>query len=195
VSRESPRIKVNVLRREEVTFLMRLWHVPAVMLYTDELPEFRGWDRSSDPAFAWREYRRRRSAQGVLHTQLVVRLPDNRPIGESFFAPLPEGYTMGPWRRPRDTATVMGDIKLLPEYWGRGLGTIAMKQVTDWVFRRTPCSLFIVPPHRKNRAAERVYEKTGFVLFERMRSDPGHRVMELTRSRYERLRGGPRPGA
>lgn len=193
--RESPRIKVNVLGRGDIPFLVHLWHIPEVMLHTDELPEFRGWDRSSDPAFAWREYRRRRAAQGVLHTQLIVRLPCCTPIGESFFAPLSEGYTIGPWTVPRGRVTVMGDIKLLPEYWGRGLGTLAMQRVTDWVFRRTPCSLFIVPPHRENRAAERVYEKTGFLLLERMREDSGHRIMELTRRRYERLRRSPRRAA
>jgi RimJ/RimL family protein N-acetyltransferase len=191
VSRESARIKVRILGREDIPFLIHLWHIPEVMLYTDELPEFRGWDRSSDPAFAWREYRRRRATHGVLHTQLIVRLAGRRPIGESFFAPLSEGYSIGPWTAPRGSITVMGDVKLLPECWGCGLGTIAMQRVTDWVFRRTPCSLFIVPPHRENRAAERVYEKTGFVLLERMREDSGHRVMELTRRRYEGLLGSP----
>jgi RimJ/RimL family protein N-acetyltransferase len=165
------------------------------MLHTDELPEFRGWDRSSDPTSAWREYRRRRATQGAVHTQLIVRLSGRTPIGESFFAPLSEGYSIGPWTVPQGCATVMGDIKLLPEYWGRGLGTMAMQRVTDWVFRRALCSLFIVPPHRENRAAERVYEKTGFVLFEPMREDSGHRVMELTRQRYERLRGSPKRAA
>jgi RimJ/RimL family protein N-acetyltransferase len=124
-----------------------------------------------------------------LHTQLVVRVRDGTLIGESFFAPLPEGYRIGPWQKPRDAATVMGDIKLLPEYWRRGLGTTSMQGVTDWVFRRTQCSLFIVPPHRMNVAAERVYEKVGFVLFEPMRRDDGHRVMELTRDRYEQRQG------
>jgi hypothetical protein len=36
-----------------------------------------------------------------------------------------------------------------------------------------------------------VYEKAGFVLDCRMVAEPGHRVMKLTRNRYERLRGRP----
>ena len=183
------RVKVGVLKRDELPFLIRLWHMPEVMRYADELPELRRWRKTDDPSRAWREYLRRRKALGPLYTQLVVRLPNGKPIGESFFAPVPPDFTIGPWSKPSRTVTVIGDIKLLPKYWGRGLGTEAMIKVTDWVFRRTSCRLLIVPPHRSNRAAERVYEKAGFVLFEKMRPDPGHRVMELTRSRYMKLRG------
>ena len=115
-----PRVKVGVLRREELPFLMELWGMPEVMRYADELPRLRGWKKSDDPSDAWREYRRRRAELGPLYTQLVVRLPGGKPIGESFFAPLPEDYTFGQWSKPRRKATVLGDLKLLPEYWGRG---------------------------------------------------------------------------
>ena len=186
--RGSSRVRVGVLRREELPFLLDLWRIPEVMRYADELPRFRGWRKSSDPADAWREYQRRRATDGPVYTQLVVRLPNGEPVGESFFAPLPEGFTIGPWRKPRGKLAILGDIKLLPERWGRGLGTEAMRKIVDWAFQRTDCDLFVVPPHRSNHAAERVYEKAGFVLFPGMRSEPGHRVMVLSRERYGRQR-------
>jgi RimJ/RimL family protein N-acetyltransferase len=168
---------------------MDLWSMREVMRYADELPTLRGWRKSWKPSEAWREYRERRARAGPLYSQLIVRTPAGKPIGESFFAPLPEGYEFGPWHKPSAKKTVMGDIKLLPRYWNQGLGSEAMLKVVRWVFLRTPCDLFIVPPHRSNPAATRVYEKSGFVLYPPMESARRHRVMELTRGRFERLPG------
>lgn len=106
------------------------------------------------------------------------------PIGESFFAPLPEGYTFGKWKKPEDIVCLMGDIKLKPEYWGQGLGTEGMQQVVERLFGNTVCSLLMVPPHRKNPAAQRVYEKAGFELYTGMRSWRNHKVMELSREKH-----------
>lgn len=75
----------------------------------------------------------------------------------------------------------MGDIKLLPQYWGRGLGTEAMRQVVAWVCDNTAVQHFVVPPHRGNPVAERVYEKTGFRWFPGTLSGHGHRIMSLSR--------------
>lgn len=192
-SRPKPRVRVGTLRRGELPFLSKLWHDPKVMRYTDELPSLRGWTRDTALSDAWREYKTRRRELGPLYTQLIVRLPDAEPIGESFVAPLPEGFEIGAWRRPKGVVTVMGDIKLDPRHWGRGLGTAAMRQVVDWVFRRTKCDLFIVPPHERNHAALGVYEKTGFLLAAATRKEPGHRVMELSRVQYRGRTASP-PG-
>jgi RimJ/RimL family protein N-acetyltransferase len=180
-------VRIGLLRRDEVPFLLRLWSMRDVMRYADELPSLRGWTKAWETSDAWREYRRRRAQIGPLYSQLVVRTPGGRPIGESFFAPLPDGYELGPWRKPRAKRTVMGDIKLLPSHWNRGLGSEAMSKVVRWLFARTTCDLIIVPPHRSNPAAYRVYEKSGFLLYRPMEFDRGHRVMELTRGRFERL--------
>lgn len=108
-------------------------------------------------------------------------------IGESFFMLLPEGYRFGIWEKPEDEVCLMGDIKLKPEYWGQGLGTEGMKMVVEWLFRHTDCCLLVVPPHRKNPAAQRVYEKAGFELYREMRSWRNRKVMELSRERYKRI--------
>ena len=180
------RVRVRLLRREEIPFLVSLWNTREVMRYADEFPGLRGWSRKWDPGEAWLEYRRRRARYGPAYGQLIVLAADGRPIGESFFAPLPEGYAFGAWRMPAKQCTVIGDVKLVREVWGAGLGTEAMRKVARWVFLRTPCDLFIVPPHRRNPAAQRVYEKAGFVLHPATESAKRHRVMELSRRGFER---------
>lgn len=179
------KIAVVELTREDLPFLFELWHIPKVMRYADEFPGLRGWSKSDDAKSAWTKYQERRAELGLGYIQMILRLPDGTRIGESFFVPLPEGYTFGKWEKPQGVESLMGDIKLRPEYWGQGLGTEGMRQVVRWVFARTNCGLLVVPPHRLNPAASRVYEKAGFVLFTGMRSWRNHKVMELSRERYE----------
>jgi RimJ/RimL family protein N-acetyltransferase len=186
---QQPRVLVSELEETDLPFLLDLWQIPEVMRYADELPWLRGWDKTDDPRVAWRRYLERRAELGPEYTQLILRLPDGIQIGESFIAPLPEGYTFGRWEKPARVPAVMADIKLLPEYWGQGLGTEGMQRVVDWVFRHTATELFVVPPNRHNPAAERVYEKAGFVRFIGMRSWHNHRIMELTRQSFEATHG------
>lgn len=182
-------VLVSELEGVDLPFLLDLWHIPEVMRYADELPWLRGWTKADDPGTAWRRYQEQRAELGPEYTQLILRLPDGTPIGESFIAPLQEGYTFGRWAKPDRVSTVMADIKLLPGYWGRGLGTEGMQRVVDWVFRHTGVELFVVPPNRHNPAAERVYEKAGFVRFTGMRTWHNHRIMELTRQSFEATHG------
>jgi RimJ/RimL family protein N-acetyltransferase len=177
---------IRELREEDIPFLIELWHNPDVMRYADEFPTLRGWRKSTDPGAAWQAYLARRAELGPSYTQWVLWLGDGAAIGESFFVPLPEGYTFGRWAKPDGVHTLMGDIKLLPAHWGQGLGTEGMRLVVRWAFAHTPCDLLVVPPHRHNPAAERVYEKAGCVLFTGMRSWHNHKIMELTRQRFER---------
>jgi RimJ/RimL family protein N-acetyltransferase len=181
-------VQVVELRQEHLPFLLKLWHTPHVMRYADELPGLRGWSKSDDPRTAWAAYQQRHAALGNAYTQLILHLADGTPIGESFFAPLPEGYTFGKWHKPEGILCLMGDIKLEPPYWGRGLGTEGMQRVVAWLFANTACALLMVPPHRKNPAAERVYEKAGFELYTGMRSYRNHKVMELRRERHESIK-------
>jgi RimJ/RimL family protein N-acetyltransferase len=180
------RLALLELAAQDLPFLLELWHIPEVMRYADEFPRLRGWSKSDDPEEAWRLYQERRAELGSEYTQLILCLDGSR-IGESFVCPLPEGYTFGRWEKPDGVRAVMGDIKLAPEHWGQGWGTEGMRQIVAWVFGYTPCALFAVPPHRKNPAAERVYEKAGFVRFRGMRSWHNHRIMELTRGRFEEM--------
>ncbi len=181
-------LQITELAETDLPFLLELWHIPEVMRYADEFPTLRGWHKAAQPGAAWQTYRTRRAELGTSYTQLILRLADGTPIGESFFTPLPQGYTFGRWLKPHGVHTLMGDLKLLPAHWGQGLGSEGMRQVVRWFFGRTPCELLAVPPHRHNPAAERVYAKAGFVLYAGMRSWHNHKLMELTRERFERLR-------
>jgi RimJ/RimL family protein N-acetyltransferase len=188
-------VTLSELEEGDLPFLLELWHTPEVMRYADEFPRMRGWNKEDGADTAWQQYAEHRARLGPGYVQLILRLDvgkgadtsDGTPLGESFFAPLPEGYTFGKWAKPEGIACVMGDIKLLPGYWGRGLGTQGMQQVVRWLFTRTGCQLCVVPPHRLNPAAQRVYEKAGFVLFTGMRSWRNHQIMELSRDRFEAL--------
>ncbi len=182
-----PRVMVTQLQREDLPFLLDLWHVPEVMRYADEFPRLRHWSKASAPERAWEAYESWQAELGEGYIQLIVRLASGEPIGESFIAPLPEEYRFGWWRKPQDVLAVIGDIKLLPAHWGKGLGTEAMREVVKFVFTETSCELFVVPPHvTGNPAAVRVYEKAGFVL-EHNRKKAGHQIMELWRRRYREL--------
>jgi RimJ/RimL family protein N-acetyltransferase len=185
MKRSEPGIVITELAAEDLPFLLALWHTAEVMGYADEFPRLRGWSKKDDPQTAWATYQKKRAALGNGYIQFILRLTDGTRIGESFFTPLPESYTFGKWQKPAGSLCLMGDIKLLPPFWGRGLGTAGMRQVVNWLFTNTACDLLLVPPHRKNPAAERVYAKAGFELFPGMRSWRGHKVMELSRKKVE----------
>lgn len=181
-----PKLLISELKEDDLSFLFDLWHTPKVMRYADEFPRYRGWSKSDDYEIAWKKYHEMQEKLGYDYTQLILWLKDV-PIGESFFILLPENYTFGKWTKPDNTKSLMGDIKLLPKYWGRGLGSEGMRLVVQFFFTKTACDLLVVPPHRLNPAASRVYEKAGFVLFTGMRSWRNHKIMELNRERYQEL--------
>ncbi|MFX1286014.1 MAG: GNAT family N-acetyltransferase [Promethearchaeota archaeon] len=179
-------LTISELQKEELKFLLELWNTPEIMRYADEFPRFRGWSKSNDEQSAWKIYKEKRAKHGYDYTQLILWL-DNIPIGESFFFSLPDSYTFGKWLKPDKVKSFMGDIKLLPRYWGRGIGSKGMRLVVRFVFTETKCELFVVPPHRLNPAAYRVYEKAGFIPFTGMRSWRNHRIMELSIEQYEKI--------
>lgn len=80
---------------------------------------------------------------------------------------------------------------MLPQYWGRGLGTEGMRLVVRYAFDNTDCDLFVVPPHADNPAAQRVYEKAGFVRITGKKGNnlmwAGHKLMKLTREEFKAL--------
>jgi RimJ/RimL family protein N-acetyltransferase len=181
----TPRLTVAELEKGDLPFLLELWHIPEVMKYADELPDFRGWSKSDDIESAWARHQEMRAATGPGYAQLILRLADGTAIGESFFTPLPRGFTLDEWTMPEDLVCLMGDIKLRPEYWRQGLGAEGMKKVIAWLFANTDCDLLVVPPHYDNPAAVRVYEKAGFIHTASEEVWQGHRIMELSRSRFE----------
>jgi len=118
--------------------------------------------------------------------QLILRLEDGTAIGESHYGPVPDGFEVGEWRKPEGVKCLMTDIKLLSRYWGRGIGTQGMRMIVELIFAKTSCELLVVPPHRDNPPAFRVYEKAGFLLTG-IEAWQGYEMMELARERFNKL--------
>lgn len=53
---------------------------------------------------------------------------------------------------------------LAEDYWGQGLGTSAVTQLTDYVFETTDIMRIFAEPFTTNRASCRLLEKCGFQL-------------------------------
>ncbi len=182
-------IHVTEMMAADVPFLLDLWGREEVMRYADEFPHPRGWTRKDDVETAWAEYRRRRKSMGNDYAQLILRLGNRQPVGESFRFPLDNRFSFGQWRKPMELRVLMADIKLLPEHWGEGLGTAFMGLVLKDALSRTRADMVVVPPNKKNPAAVRVYEKAGFRRARPLSIHHGHFIMELKRSRFEELLG------
>jgi len=77
----------------------------------------------------------------------------------------------------------MTDVKLAPNYWGKGYGTEAMRDVVKYLFTETLLDVILVPPHRENIAAIKVYENSGFKKTEGIYWFD-HFIMETTRENF-----------
>lgn len=172
---------------EDIAFLLDMWNDPRVMRYAG-YPQGRGWSEADIQAW-WQEYLAERKKSGCDDTQLILRLEDGTAIGESHYGPVPDGFEVGDWRKPEGVRCFMTDIKLAPRYWGQGIGTKGMRMIVELIFAKTSCELLVVPPHRDNPPAFRVYEKAGFLLTG-IEAWQGHEMMELTRERFKELYSG-----
>jgi RimJ/RimL family protein N-acetyltransferase len=177
------------MKKDDIEFLKELWYNKEIMKFADEFPRKRGWSKRTETKKAWKIYNQKQEKFSSSYSQLILRLDDGRKIGESFF--FPSYHKFGKWKKPIGKKTIMADIKLLPDYWGQGLGTKGMKQIVQYVFNSTDCQLFVVPPNESNPAAIRVYEKAGFTLNAEERWNlemkRKHKIMELTLESFNNL--------
>lgn len=56
-------------------------------------------------------------------------------------------------------------------FWGKGLGTLAVKEVCDYIFHNTDIIRIFAEPFAYNLASCRILEKSGFVLEGTLRSN------------------------
>ncbi|UCH79462.1 MAG: GNAT family N-acetyltransferase [Candidatus Coatesbacteria bacterium] len=175
------RIVIAEAEEEDLSFLLGMWNDTTVMRYCG-YPEGKGWT-DVEIAKWWRYYLNNRAEYGAEETQFILRVPDGTRVGESYVGRVPEDFAVGDWRKPPEVRCLMADVKLATQWWGQGLGTVSMRLVTAFVFEQTSCELFVVPPHRDNPAAVRVYEKACF-RHTGVWAWPGHEIMEMSRDEY-----------
>ena len=99
---------------------------------------------------------------GLTEIQFVHKLKNGKAIGESRLGRLRSGWSCKNYQAPKNKLILMTDVKLLKKYWNKGYGTEAMKAIVEFVFTKTKTNLFLVPPHKDDIPAIRVYEKAGF---------------------------------
>jgi RimJ/RimL family protein N-acetyltransferase len=63
--------------------------------------------------------------------------------------------------KPDDDGIAQTDVKLLPEYWGRGLGTELKQGLVDYLFIHTSARAIKATPNKGNIASQRMQEKVG----------------------------------
>lgn len=110
----------------------------------------------------YEKYKKRLAKYGNTEIQFVHKLKEGKTIGESRLGRLKPDWSCRNYSAPKDKLVLMTDIKLAKSFWNKGYGTEAMKAIVRYVFTETKADILLVPPHRDNLPAIRVYEKAGF---------------------------------
>jgi RimJ/RimL family protein N-acetyltransferase len=158
ITLKTRRLLISPVAKKDLRFLLRLWNDPGIMRYAGFA---RNWDYHRIKE--WHErYLKRLEKLGPTEIQFIHRLKNGKSIGESRLGRLRSGWSCPNYQAPQNKLILMADVKLLKPYWNRGYGTEAMKAMVRFVFTQTKADLFLVPPHKDNIPAIRVYEKAGF---------------------------------
>lgn len=78
---------------------------------------------------------------------------------------------------PQNGETVFAADQFIgePEYWSRGIGTMYMQTVLDFLKTVENADAVILDPHKSNARAIRAYEKAGFKIIDEL---PAHELFE-----------------
>ena len=85
----------------------------------------------------------------VLNCRLLVSSTDGEKIGECKLG------------KPDDEGISETDVKLLPQYWGRGYGKEIKRALVDWLFTNTECIGVKATPNKLNIASQKMQESVG----------------------------------
>ena len=108
------------------------------------------------------KYKKRLARYGNTENQFIHKLGNGKLIGESRIGRLKAGWSCRDYETRKDKLVLMTDVKLAKPFWNKGYGTEAMKAIVQYVFTKTSADIFLVPPHRDNMPAIKVYQKAGF---------------------------------
>jgi RimJ/RimL family protein N-acetyltransferase len=182
---ETRRLVIYPATQKHLGFLLRLWNDPEIMRYAGFA---RNWDHGQIREWYGR-YRNRVAKYGSTEVQFVFRLRSGMLVGECGLGRVRSGWECRDYRVPPGQIVVMTDIKLKKLFWHKGYGTEAMKAITRYVFTNTCADLLLVPPHRDNARAIRLYEKAGFGKTEGIYYRY-HIIYQMTRDRFNATREG-----
>ncbi|MFH1372599.1 MAG: GNAT family protein [bacterium] len=137
------RIRRPTTSPEDVDLLFNLWTDPQVM---------------ADVGFP----------EGLTITREEVKCQvagwNSSPDNDRLVAALKEsGQLIGECKlgKPDTDGTCETDVKLLPRFWGRGLGTEIKQGLVDYLFTHTDCTAVRATPNRNNIASQKMQEAVG----------------------------------
>lgn len=146
---ETERLILREPAESDFDFLKSLWEDGQVMYYVG-FPN--GLKQSDEKILDWIN-----TAQESGNCKLVIEDKETeRVIGET-------GYRLDldyPFANGRKSAAP--DIKLIPEFWGKGYATEAFSAIIDCIFKNTDVEVIQVSPNIENLAALAIYKKLGF---------------------------------
>ena len=172
---EGKRTALRPTGPEDLTFLQTLWNDGEVMRHVG-YPLGLGIDEKG--AREWLDRLEKDRGRDREHWIVEVK---GEPIGEAFYRRCDEycGY-----RAPKMAEL---DLKLKPEFWGRGYGSDALRTLATYLFAQGVETL-VVSPNLENKAALMLYEKLGFTAKLRFRVEETgamHAVLSLTEARFK----------
>ncbi len=147
-------VEVVPFREEHLSFLEKIWRDPKVNKHT-------GMPAGGIDMGLWlKQYRTSKGCREFRSEQYIILL-DGGPVGETAFGLLPESFMFGNWEKDLERPCALLDIKLLKPHWGKGIATIALREVIDTIFRETSALDIVAIPYRYNRRATKLYRRCG----------------------------------
>ncbi len=176
---KTSRLSICPVDQRHLEFLRALWNDPEVMQYAGFA---RNWGQQEMEAW-YRRYLARLAKHGATEVQFICRLREGKLIGESGLGRLRRGWRCTNFSLLPSRLAVMTDVKLLKPFRNVEYGTETMKAITTYVFTDTAADALLVPPHRDNPPAIRMYEKAGFTRTAGIYYKH-HMIYEMTRERF-----------
>jgi len=146
---KTKRLILRTPTRDDFEFLKSMWENGEVMKFVG-FPN--GLKQTDEKIYQWIE-----NCQANEKLRLVIEdKASHRAIGET-------GYRFDiEYPFVKGKKSVAPDIKLIPEFWGKGLATEALTALIDCIFKNTDAEIIQMAPNVKNKAALSLYKKLGF---------------------------------
>ena len=140
---QTDRLLVRVATKNDIGLYYALWTNPQVMKHV-------GFPNGIPLDLEEMKSKPFQRGETEFDQLLVVTLKDTgQPIGECKLS------------QPDQEGVVEPDIKLLPEFWGKGYGLECWLGIVTYLFENTDCDLIQTTPNVENSAAIKLYEAAG----------------------------------